>query len=249
MPKVTPGHMALGVTSDPFRYLATIADGELFVLGPNGDVDPGYLLQDVQIRNVGAKDIYVAVTLRGAVGSTSFRSLIPTGASTPVELCRGPIESIAVYNLSGSGASTKVSITGDLLPLNNAGKALPSHPGHGCYFFRPAQSPAASAAVTLTARHKITATGLYVWSKLPRTSALGFYRLTATAGGRNLLAAPFFDLETLVAATLAAPALVGAAAALNIEPNEPIVVTAQSDNADLSVGDLLIGLEYTFRNA
>lgn len=93
----------------------------------------------------------------------------------------------------------------------------------------------------------ITVTGFKAHCTGAPTSAGGTYLLTATVGGNNLFAAANFDLETLVAGTVTNIPLTATTANLDLEADDKIVITATSNNADLT-GGAGLSFQLNYRN-
>lgn len=72
----------------------------------------------------------------------------------------------------------------------------------------------------------------------------GSYILELSAGGHNLLAAPNFDLTSLVSGVVSTLALTATTANLDLSPLDPIVLRLTSDNADLTGAGLSVQVLY-----
>lgn len=96
------------------------------------------------------------------------------------------------------------------------------------------------------ARRSVTIESIWVWAVTAPVSAAGTYLLTvADNSAANLLAAASFDLETLVALTIATPALTATVANLNLTAGEWVDFTFTSTPAsDLTGAGLYIGMTY-----
>jgi hypothetical protein len=246
MPRVTPAHRSVGVTSEPFRYCADIVEGGLLVIGKGGDVDPGNPIEDLTTRNVGGEDLFLASSLRGALGTTAYFDHLPADAGPALERL---VDTYFVCNRAGSGGTGRVSLNGSQLPINNSGGTKPCHPGHGCYPFRVPAVNSGPSTVTRTVHVRETVAHVGVYSAAKRTLT-GTYTLVVRVRRngvvRNLLEAATFDLESLTNGVLSSPTLTPISADLILEPTlgDSLEVVATSDNT-LSAGDLLVAIETT----
>ncbi len=239
-----PAYRTAQVFTEPWFYTpAQIAEGKLIVIGPYGDHNPGAVLSDIVARSVGAKPLFFAKRLVDVLSGTPRFSIPET--SGELEL-RGDVDTLYVYNAEGSTSTADAKLHGALTARKNSGH-LGGHPGHGDFGCRIANAANAATAVTITAPWNITVTAIRLWSKAVATSAAGTYLLTVTGNGNNLLSAASYSLEGLVSVTLTAMTLTATAANLNIDAGKTIVLTATSNNVDLSSGDLVASVEYTLR--
>lgn len=193
----------MSLRSESFEtYVASLGSGEVYVVGPNGDTDPGHALEDIVISNTGATAIRVASSLTGVQGARFL--LINTG--TPPVTIKGPRDALIIK--TNTAAASTFSVTAEAYYRNSArdggAKGAKGDPGVLTRYRSGRLGFTANTAdVTTTARFKGS----------PTISAIKLYAGTAPTGatitvtvsdlqGRNLLSAASFDLETLVGGTL-----------------------------------------------
>lgn len=252
--------MADGISPEvqqAYLYRASTADGNVLILGANGDDDPGFLLVDPVLSNDSAATNYrVSTSLAAAVAGTRC-ALVRAGYVVPLP---GHYGQLVAYNVSGSGASVNVEVAATTSHLRNsgggAGSAMLSQrqrPATNSFFHAFRLSVVANAATSTTwlvpnkAPNGATTASIKVWSKTPCTSAAGTYLLTVTATNpagvvRSLITA--FNLETISAATLTSATLSTTAADLVLRPGDLVTVTGTSNNADLVIGDVAVELAF-----
>ncbi len=242
MPRVTRAHREVGVCSESFRLTRTLAEGEVLALGPGGHVDQGVLLEDLITRSHSVRGLYVSSTLRGALGTTDDAEPIPANSfSVGIDT---QVDTLFVCNRNGSGGTVVTGVTARETALNNSGQGPPAHPNSGCMAFVIPAVNSGPSQLTRTVKTRRTTVHVGVYAKTPRTLT-GTYILTVRVRrGQSvwLLTAATFDLETLVAATLSAPALVAETARRVLEPGDIVEVIATSD-ATLAAGDLIVAVE------
>lgn len=245
MPRVTQQHVLVGVTHEPLRKTLTLAEGEVYVVGPGGHYDPGTIFEDLAIR-AQTEDVFVSSSLRGAVGDTDEAEQVPPLVAPAPE--RTPVDTLFLCNRQGSGGSAKVSVRAGLVPINNSGQGKPCHPGHGSWAFVVPEVPEGVATIERTVQFARTVAGVQLYAKTPRTSAAGYYRVYVErvrgTEVRSLLAAAYVDAEALSGTTISKPAL-AVAQLLELRPGDLVRVRAESDNADLTSGDLLVVVDVT----
>jgi hypothetical protein len=59
--------------------VSSLASRDVYVIGPNGDDDPGYALESVVVSNTGATGLRIAASLDGVVGTASTFSVTGMG--------------------------------------------------------------------------------------------------------------------------------------------------------------------------
>lgn len=251
---------ALGIPPDISQSYqirpGNLADGCLYVIGPKGDDNPGFILHDPVITNDNStRDFLVGTSLAGVVGSGVRKTLVRAGWTIPFP---GEFEQLVIYNVSGSGGNVAPDVLARTLGRGNSCHNVPQVPGQrltpsGTTFdktFRVTVTANATVTVTWTPAHDITLAAVRAWSKVPCTSAGGTYLFNAQASGgrrgtRALIAANY-SLEGISAATLASPTM-GTSTDLLVDAGELVTMTFVSNNADLVIGDLAVALEYTLR--
>ena len=227
-------------TEPYFLTPTTIAEGKAVVIGGYGDHDPGYVLVDGILRNVGAKPLYVARTLTEAV-SGAARCVLP--ATTGELEIRGELDQLVLFNANGSAGSTDALFQAAATARKNSKKAG-GHPGVGEYVVRATPVANATTIFTVTPRYPITVTGVKTWAKTPASGATCTAAVAGPAG--NLLSAATIDVTGLTTVTLQAAALTATTARLDLAPGDPITITIIG-GVGLTPGDLLFGLAYNLR--
>ncbi len=209
-----------------FHSVSSLASRDVYVIGPNGDDDPGYALESVVVSNTGATGLRIAASLDGVVGTRHI--LLPT-ALAPVEL-EGPFNSL-VFKTNTDAAST-FSVTGMGYYRNSArdGGVKPSQGPGVLTRYRPGElgfvaNTSTDTVVQIKGRETLSA--LKLWATAAPSGAT--IELTMTdSKGRSLLAAAF-DLESLVAATLTSVPLTTSTDLLTVERG-PVTLTVRSTN-------------------
>lgn len=233
-----------------------LADGTVYIIGPGGDDDPGFILTDPVLNNDSATTSYlVGATIVGTVGSGIRKTLIPAGFIVPLP---GDFEQLVFYNTSGSGANVNPDVAATTNAAGNSSAADPHVVGQRLApssstferAFRMTVTANVAVTKTWTPKADITLASMRVWSKVPCTSAGGTYLLTGTATGgprgtRTLFTA--FNLEAITAATLTAVTMATDADLLKIDKGETVSLVATSNNADLVIGDVAFSAEFTIR--
>lgn len=238
-----PAYRAAQVFTEPLFWTpAQLADGTLAVIGPLGDLNPRSVLCDVRIDSVGAKQVYVAKRLVDVISGVN-RFAIPA-TSGLLEL-RGDVDTLYIYNVSGSAGTADVKVQAALTARKNSGW-LGGHPAHGDIGIRA--TPVANAVTVYAgiAPWDITVTACKTWSKVVCSGGTGC-TATVTGNGNNLLNTANINVQLLTTATLQSQALTATTANLNIDRGKPIVVTV-TGTVGITPGDLLFALEYTLRN-
>lgn len=240
-----------------YLYRASVADGNVLILGAGGDDDPGFVLVDPVVSNDSAATNYRVGPSLHAVTVGTRCGLVRASYVVPLP---GHFDQLVCYNVSGSGASVNGEIAATTGQLRNSGS------GSGAAAIGQRERPAAkrfyrtmriavvanvATSVSWTVPNKApngaTLVSLKAWSKTPCTSAAGTYLLTATAtnaagAARSLISS--FNLEAIVSATLTSTTLLTTSADLVLRQGETVTVTATSNNADLVIGDLAVELEF-----
>ncbi len=225
-----------------------VGEGKVFSYGKFGDIDPGSVMRDVEVRNHGTIDVYASRRgLRGAVGTTDYRQIVKAGKSG---FFAGDLDNLCIYNVNGSGAVAPCGVIAEQLGRADS-RDMNGHPGEAEWVYRMATTANAAVTKTRTNYDPRTITGIYAWSKTVCTSAAGTYLLTATkttvAGvSRNLLASSL-SLDGLTTVTLGTASLTATTAYLDLDPGETLILTATSNNADLVQGDLMLAVAWTLR--
>lgn len=214
-----------------FLSVSSLASGALYVVGPNGDDDPGRALEQVVVSNTGTTALRVSTSITGIQGSRHV--IVPEATALPLE---GPYDAL-IFKTNTAAAST-FSATGTGFYRNSARdggvKGAQDTPSAETRYRTGRLSFTAGSTVATTATFKGPAT----------ISAIKLYAGTAPSGGtitlaiadsqgRNLLSATNFDLETLVGGTLTTLTLTGSTDLLTIARNGAVVFTvASSDGGD-----------------
>lgn len=210
-----------------FLSVSSLASGAIYVVGPNGDDDPGRALEQVVVSNTGSTAIRVATSLTGIQGT---RHIVINNATSPTKL-EGPYDAL-IFKTNTAAAST-FSATGIGFYRNSARdggvKGAQDSPGDETRYRTGRLSFTAGSTVATTATFRSPAT----------ISAIKLYAGTAPSGGtitlavadgqgRNLLSAATFDLETLVGGTLTSLTLTGSTDLLTIARGGTVVFTVAS---------------------
>lgn len=227
------------VGSAPFLHsISALGEGKLYAVGAYGDVDPGYVLDKVLIRNRGSRAFYVGKTPSEALAGVNRISLL---GAEPLPL-EGQCDALYIYDPQGSGGTIDADITAKQTRLQNSGRV--GHPGCGEFGVRCTPVANATTVFTLYARAKLTLTHIKPWTKVPASAAAC---TAAFAGpGGNLLTATNIDVTALASVTYAAQTLTATASRLDLNPGDPITITIVGA-LGLSVGDLFFGLGWSLR--
>ncbi len=146
------------VFTEPFIRSRAIAGDELVIYGPFGDADPGNVLVDVVVENLGDEDVFVATTLADVVDAgKQFR----VGAEQ-VRPIPGEVDTLC---LLGFDACT-VQVTASRTARGNSGKVA-GHPGHGEFVVRITPVADDVVEVAVPVRNDLTITGIATYSKAP----------------------------------------------------------------------------------
>lgn len=233
-----PAYRNAQVFTEPFFWAGDIADGELVILGPHGDVDPEFVLVDVVVYNAGDEDVYVATTLHGAAYDGAPRRLtVPAGESRPVP---GEVDTLC---LLGFGDCT-LDVTATRTPRRNSGKAA-GHPGHGEMVIRVPVAADTVTDIEIPIRYGLTLTHVYLYSKTATVDSppSGSCTVDVLADETSLLdGAP--DIVAFGAGFNEGD-LTGTIADRTRPKGSSIVVRLTSTQPSLTVtGDLAVGLTY-----
>lgn len=240
------------------------AAGAVIAFGPNGDFDPGYVLDDIAIFNRNAKDdgdehLQVITSLSALADSAERGAGLKVPEAGSREL--GARDAFLVWVNGDSAADVVWDMDSQLLLRHpNSGKAN-GHPGEqdavtgvGPVWMRIPRVADGNATVERTIRYAMKLddkvdSGLvgYVYSRVRRTSALGTYVLNVyrvRAGVPTLvLSSADFNLAGVTNKEAEPLALTSTTADKSFEPDDILRVTATSSNADLTVGgDVLVEL-------
>lgn len=237
---IRPGNLAVGAT---------------YIIGANGNDNPGAMLLDPVLSNAHATiDYRVGATLAGVVGTRY--TLVRAGYVVPLP---GHYDQLVAYNVTGAAGVVVPEVVATSSHLLNSGSgsgagamgqrlALNSGTFEHAFYVPVVANVATSSAWVVPPQNGITVAAIRVWSGTPCTSAGGTYLLTVTATtaagvSRSLITA--FNLETISAATLTATTLSTTTADLAVRGGETITITATSNNADLVIGDVAVSVEFT----
>lgn len=241
-------HVAQRYGGEPwlFEPSAALAVGGIYIIGADGDKDPGRVLHDLEVYNDDdADDIWVSTTLTGAVtaGSTN-RTRVPAGKSV---FLPGAIAQLVVFNPTGSGGTVVWGVRA--LNLGRVGPdTIGGHPGHGEYVARVTVVQNDTVTVEVTANRNITISSVKVYSNARNTSAAGTVSMAVeNADGDDVLNTASYDLEAISDDTLTACTLTATTARLDIDAGETISVIVTSNNADMVEGDLQVAIGYSLR--
>lgn len=232
-----------------------LAVGACYVIGANGNDNPGAMLMDPVLSNASATvDYRVGATLAGVIGTRY--SLVRAGYVVPLP---GHFDQLVVYNVTGAAGVIVPEVAATSSHLQNSGggsgsavvgqRLVPSSATfEHAFYIAAVANTATSSAWVVPPQNSITVAAVRVWSGTPCTSAGGTYLLTVTATtaagvSRSLISS--FNLETISAATLTATTLSTTTADLAVRGGETITVTATSNNADLVIGDVAVSVEFT----
>lgn len=211
------------------HHQSSLASGEVYIIGPNGDDDPGHALEQVVVSNTGSTALRCAVSLTGVQGTRFL--LLPANA---VDELPGPFDTL-VFKTNTAAAST-FSVLGQAYYRNSQNdggvKGAKGNARTDTRHRSGRLSFTAGSTVATTARFRGPAT----------ISAIKLYAGTAPSGatitlsiadgqGRNVLSATTFDLETLVGGTLTELTLTASTDLLTIPRNGTVVFTVVSSNA------------------
>lgn len=237
---IRPGNLAVGAT---------------YIVGANGNDNPGAMLLDPVLSNASATiDYRVGATLAGVVGTRY--TLVRAGYVVPLP---GHYDQLVVYNVAGAAGVVVPEVVATSSHLLNSGSGsaagtmsqrltLSGATFEHAFYIGVVANTATSVTWVVPPQNGITVTALRVWSGTPCTSAGGTYLLTATATtqagvARSLITS--YNLEAISAATLTAATVSTTAADLVIRGGETITITATSNNADLVIGDVAVSVEFT----
>lgn len=242
---VQAGYVGEGYGHQP---AAALAEGALFIVDMNGDLDPGRVMIDVAVHNTGAVDLWFAENVTDAVTAASTRRRIPAGKS---RFFAGAFASFVIYNPQGSGASCVWGFdalrTAQHLPDVRGG-----HPGHGQHPFRVVVVQDDIVELELVVQRRCTLAGAKAFSNSENTSAAGGVTFLLQKGegddAVDLLGTVPYDLEAgITNDVLDDIALTAETEDLDLEVGDVLHLIFESDNVDLVEGDLAIVLIYTLR--
>lgn len=240
---VSLGYPGEGLSHEPTTALAV---GAVYIVGKNGDHDPGVVMFAPEVYNSDtADDIWVGRTMSEAMTAGSGRIRIPAGKS---KFLPGAWATLVAFNPSTSAGTVVWGVV-----YENRGALGPDleggHPGHGGAAARiVAVQNATSTVHTFTVRRKVSLTGVRAFSVSKNTSAGGSVLLhLKNAAGTSLLVAATFDLETLTNGVLETLSLTATSALLDLEPGDTVRAWVVSDNADMAEGDLAVSLITSLR--
>lgn len=221
---------------------ASLAIGAVYIVGAYGDISPGHVLVDVEVRNLSEDDdLYVALTLTDAVTAGAKRWRVPAGKSCFIP---GAVAQLVVHAPLTAGAAVAWCVLA-LKTSRNLPDVIGGHPGHGEHVVRVVAVQDDEAVETVRTVRATVYSSFCAFSDVENTSAAGNVTLAIEAGGNDLLAAVPYDLEAgITPGTLDEIAQTATAADLSLEAGDDVTITVESTNADMVEGDLAIGLRY-----
>lgn len=237
------------------------AAGAVIAFGPNGDFDPGFLLDDIAFYNrnaaVDGDEFIKLITSLGQLASPVSRGAtlkLPEGGSRG----RGaPLDTFMVVVDKDSASAVEWDMdSAALLSRPNSGKVRGFAgdqdlvTGVGPLLFRIPAASGATATIDMVVRRPFQfPAGLdgYAYSRSQRTTG-GVYTLNAykVPGGNGtplqVLASADFDLTSITDKVSAVVDLVDLEASRTFAADDVLRVTATDTGGDLSAGDLLFEL-------
>ena len=238
---VAEGYPGEGLSIEPATPLAV---GAVYIVGLNGDVDPGRVMYGPEVYNLDTTDdMWVDRTLAGVLTAGSGRIRIPAGKS---RFLPGAWGTLVAHNPSTSGGTIAWGIVyedrGALGPFVAGG-----HPGHGSLAARYTVVQNDVVTKTYTVQRRLTITGYRAFSVAKNTSAAGSVLLAVSARAVSLLTSATYDLEGITNGAIATVGLTATTSRLDLEPGDVITETVTSNNVDMVEGDLATALLYTLR--
>lgn len=84
----------------------SLAAGAFYVIGPGGDDDPGYALEDVVIHNTGTVGLRLGHSLTDILTNVRYQQIAAAAAVGCTTAIAGPIDNLLVYNYDASTAAS-----------------------------------------------------------------------------------------------------------------------------------------------
>lgn len=229
---------------------AELVAGHFFAVGPNGDTNPGAVLDEVVITNPGEVDLRVGHSLTGILAGR-YTTLL-AGAARPIA---GACDNLIVYNPEASDPGAW-DLDGVVVGRNSGGVYEAAKLGAGVAHRGPTDLP-----LTTTRYRVVRLTGTAgeiveldaYFSQQVDVVGVKLYGVTIGSGANirfdalkstDSILLAFFDLETLVTKTLTAMTLTATTARLTLPVGTPLTLRYSSSSGGDSLGDLLVEIAY-----
>jgi hypothetical protein len=227
------------------KAVASLTAGHFYAIGPGGDSDPVWALEDAVFVNKGTTDLRVGHSLTGILSGTNYQTVI-AGTSTPLA---GVLDNLLVYNPEAATAGVfSVTATGR---RRNSGQDAGVLCAEGSsnsttrfQIIRPSRTAGSTISTTVPVKYQRLLTTIKGYSvSVPSGGTLTIGLLDSR--GRSLLTA-VMDQEALTTLTLyTATTLVGTLGSLTIAQGDNLTLSAVSSAGGDTLGDILIELAHT----
>lgn len=235
----------MGVEHSYTKANASLTAGHFYVIGPGGDSDPVYALEDTIITNKGTTDLRVGHSLTGILSGTNYMTII-AGTSLPLP---GVLDNLLVYNPEVATAGVfSVTATGR---QRNSGQDAGVLCAEGSsnsttryQVIRPSRTAGSTISTTVPVKYRRTLTTIKGYSvSVPSGGTLTVDLLNRA--GLSLCAA-VMNQESLTTLTLyTSTTLASTNGSLTIARGDDLTLSCVSSAGGDTLGDILIELAHT----
>lgn len=224
----------------------SLAAGAFYVIGPGGDDDPGYALEDVTLINTGTVGLRLGHSLTDILTNVRYLQVAAAAAVGCSITLAGPLDNLIVYNYDNSTAGAFTLIAKCV--KRNSGKdggvlCASGTPGSATRYqvIRVSKVANTTTATTVPVKYKRTYTHIKGYSVTVASGA------TITidfkdAGSRSLLAA-VMNAESHVTKTIYTSTALSTTIPLTVDRD--CTLSFLSSDAGDTLGDALIELAHT----
>lgn len=224
----------------------SLAAGAFYVIGPGGDDDPGYALEDVVFVNTGTVGLRLGHSLTDILTNARYQQLAAAGTVGCTTAIAGPIDNLIVYNYDASTAGAFTVLAKCV--KRNSGKDLgilcaSGTPGSTTRYqvIRVSKAAGADTTTTVPVKYKRTLTHIKGYSVTVATGATITIDLKDTFS-RSLLAS-VMNAEDHTTKTIYTTTTLSTTIPLTVDRDCSLIFSSSAGGD--TVGDALIELAHT----
>lgn len=224
----------------------SLAAGAFYVIGPGGDDDPGYALEDVVFVNTGTVALRLGHSLTDVLANARYQNVAAAAAVGCTTAIAGPVDNLLVYNFDASTAGAFTLIAKCV--RRNSGKdggilCGSGTPGSATRYqvIRVSKVAGADTTTTVPVKYKRTLTHIKGYSVTVATGATITIDLQDSQS-RSLLAS-VMNAEDHTTKTLYTTTTLSTTVPLTVDRDCSLIFSS-SDGGD-TVGDALVELAHT----
>lgn len=224
----------------------SLAAGAFYVIGPGGDDDPGYALEDVVFVNTGTVALRLGHSLTDILTNARYQNVAAAAAVGCTTAIAGPIDNLLVYNFDAATAGAFTVIARCV--KRNSGKdggvlCGSGTPGSATRYqvIRVSKTAGADTTTTVPVKYKRTLTTIKGYSVTVATGGTITIDLKDTFS-RSLLAS-VMNAESHTTKTLYTSTTLSTTTPLTVDRDCSLIFSSSAGGD--TVGDALIELAHT----